>query len=164
MATPMLQVLELLFEAITIPLIIEHVRHWSFVQLDAFRIANLYPHNNSVRKSMISPISFMRVINLLCTSGTWWSWDVNESWVHVSLQATPVCFKVETLFDKSGSSIRFLWGLLIKRGQTLTSAPSISPRPVILLCPRGTLGNVWRHFRLSQNVSVWWGRMVATCV
>lgn len=50
MATPMLQVLGLLFEAITIPLIIEHVRHWSFVQLDALQIGNLDPWNNSVRK------------------------------------------------------------------------------------------------------------------
>lgn len=41
MATPVLQVLELLFETITTPLIIERAHHRSFVQLDAFQIADL---------------------------------------------------------------------------------------------------------------------------
>lgn len=69
---------------------------------------------------MIICILFRRAINLLCTASKWWSWEVNGSWTHVSLQTSWACFKVEALFDKSDSYIK------------LAAPLPIPSRPVVL--------------------------------
>lgn len=38
-----------------------------------------------------------------------------------------------------------------KTGLDTTSAPAISPRPIVLFSPQRMLGNVWRHFWLSRD-------------